>query len=27
VAGSDASFDTWWPLVVDRETDCQAPVG
>ena len=26
VAGSDASFDTWWPLVVDRETDCQAPV-
>ena len=26
VAASDAEFDTWWPLVVDRETDCQAPV-
>ena len=27
IAGSDARFDTWWPLEVDRETDCQAPLG
>jgi len=26
VAASDAEFGSWWPLVVDRETDCQAPV-
>jgi hypothetical protein len=27
VAASDAEFSSWWPLVVERETDCQAPVG
>lgn len=27
VAASDAEFSSWWPLVVDRDTDCQAPVG
>ena len=27
IAGSDAAFTGWWPVVVDRETDCQAPVG
>ena len=27
IAGSDAAFAGWWPVVVDRETDCQAPVG
>ena len=27
IAGSDARFDTWWPLEFDRETDCQAPLG
>ena len=27
IAGSDARFDTWWPLEVDRAVDCQAPVG
>jgi hypothetical protein len=27
IAGSDAAFGGWWPVVVDRETDCQAPVG
>lgn len=26
VAASDGEFDSWWPLVVDREADCQAPV-
>jgi hypothetical protein len=26
VAASDAEFGSWWPLVVDREADCQAPV-
>ena len=26
IAGSDAAFESWWPVVVDRETDCQAPV-
>lgn len=26
IAGSDAGFDTWWPLAVDRDTDCQAPI-
>lgn len=26
IAGSDAVFTGWWPVVVDRETDCQAPV-
>ena len=27
IAGSDAAFTGWWPVVVDREVDCQAPVG
>ena len=27
IAGSDAAFAGWWPVVVDREVDCQAPVG
>ena len=27
IAGSDAAFAGWWPVVVDRELDCQAPVG
>ncbi len=27
IAGSDARFDTWWPLDVDRAVDCLAPVG
>ena len=27
IAGSDSAFTGWWPVVVDRETDCQAPVG
>ena len=26
IAGSDARFDTWWPLEVDLDTDCQAPI-
>jgi hypothetical protein len=26
IAGSDAGFASWWPLTVDRETDCQAPL-
>ena len=26
IAGSDAAFTGWWPVVVDREVDCQAPV-
>lgn len=26
IAGSDAAFPGWWPVVVDREADCQAPV-
>lgn len=25
IAGSDVEFSGWWPVVVDRETDCQAP--
>ena len=24
IAGSDARFDTWWPISVDPATDCQA---
>lgn len=27
IAGSDGGFRSWWPLEVDREVDCQAPVG
>ena len=27
IAGSDTAFAGWWPVVVDREADCQAPVG
>ena len=27
IAGSDTAFTGWWPVVVDRELDCQAPVG
>ena len=27
IAGSDARFAGWWPVVVDREADCQAPLG
>ena len=27
LAASDAEFSSWWPLVVDRDTDCQAPIG
>lgn len=27
IAGSDTAFTGWWPVVVDREVDCQAPVG
>jgi len=27
IAGSDAAFTGWWPVVVDRGVDCQAPVG
>ena len=27
IAGSDAAFAGWWPVLVDREVDCQAPVG
>lgn len=27
IAGSDAAFAGWWPVVVDRDVDCQAPVG
>ena len=27
IAGSDAAFTGWWPVLVDREVDCQAPVG
>ena len=27
IAGSDTAFRGWWPVVVDREVDCQAPVG
>ncbi len=27
IAGSDAAFTGWWPVVVDRDVDCQAPVG
>ena len=27
IAGSDTAFAGWWPVVVDREVDCQAPVG
>ncbi len=27
IAGSDPRFESWWPVIVDRETDCQAPVG
>jgi hypothetical protein len=26
IAGSDTGFSSWWPLTVDRETDCQAPL-
>ena len=26
IAGSDTAFAGWWPVVVDREVDCQAPV-
>ncbi len=26
IAGSDTAFTGWWPVVVDREVDCQAPV-
>lgn len=26
VAASDAAFDRWWPLVFDREHDCEAPL-
>lgn len=27
IAGSDTAFTGWWPVVVDRQLDCQAPVG
>ncbi len=27
IAGSDAAFGGWWPVIVDRGTDCQAPIG
>jgi len=26
IAGSDPAFESWWPVVVDRTVDCQAPV-
>ena len=26
VAASDTAFESWWPLRVDRDADCQAPV-
>ena len=26
IAGSDAGFASWWPLDVDRDADCRAPV-
>ena len=26
ISGSDGDFASWWPLAVDAETDCQAPL-
>ena len=26
IAASDAGFARWWPIVVNRDTDCQAPL-
>ena len=26
IAASDAGFARWWPIEVDRDTDCQAPL-